>query len=195
MYAIINTSYFVGLIVMYVGIMNCIFAAHIEYRNISIPENCQPVQNPLILYYPDAYPPPILSHPMHALPLFCPTPCIPSTYSIPPHACPPPILSHPMHAFPLFYPTHACPPPILSHPCMPSPCSIPPHAYPPPYSIPAYAYPAPYSIPAHAYLPPTLSQPMHTLPYSIPAHTHPPPILSQPIHTSPILFHSLHVPP
>ena len=68
------------------------------------------MQNPLILYYPHAYPPLILSHPIHALPIFCPTPCMPSPYSVPPHAYPPPILSHPMHALPLFYPT----------PCMPS---------------------------------------------------------------------------
>ena len=154
--------------------MNCIFAAHIEYRNISTKKNCQPVQNPLILYYPHAYPPPILSHPMHALSLFCPTPCMPSPYSVPPHACPPP---------------------ILSHPCMSSPYSIPPHAYPPHYSIPAHAYPP------HAYPPPILSHSMHTLPlfypssctpspYSMPAYTHTPPYFIPP-HACPlsILLH------
>ena len=123
---------------MYVELANCIFTAHIEYRNISIQKNCQPVQNPLILYYPHAYPPPILSHPMHALPLFYPTPGMHS-----PCAIPPPVLSHPMHVLPLFYPTHACPPPILSHLM---------HAV------------SPYSILAHAHTPPILSQPMHTLP-------------------------------
>ena len=164
---------------MYVGTSEL---AHIEYRNISVQKNCQPVQNPLILYYPHAYPPPILSHPMHALPLLCPT-----------LSYPPPILSHPMHTLPLFYPTHACPPPILSHPCMPSLYSIPPHAYPPPCSNPAHAYPAPYSILAHAYTSHILSQLMHTLPlfypslytlspYSIPPHTCPPLILSHCMH-------------
>ena len=157
-------------------------------------KNCQPVQNLLILYYPHAYPPPILFHPMHALPLFCPTPCMPSPYSVPPHAYPPPILSHHthalplfcpshhMHALPLFCPAHACPPPILSHTRMPSP----------------------YSIPPHAYLPTILSHPMHTLPlfypnsctpshlfypslykpssYSILPHTCPPLILSHCMH-------------
>ena len=132
------------------------------------------MQNPLILYYPHAYPPPILSHPMHAVPLFCPTPCMPSPYSVPPHAFPPPILSHLMHALPVY---------ILSHPCMPSLYSIPPHACPPPYSIPAHAYPAPYSIPAHAYLPPILSHPMHTLALFYPSSCTPSPILSQTIHT------------
>ena len=113
--------------------------------------------------------------PMHTLPLFCSTPCMPSPCSVPPHACPSPILSHPMHALSLFDPTS----------CIPSP-----------YSIPAHAYPAPYSIPAHAYLAPILSQPMLTLPifypssctpspYSIPAYTHPPPILFYPIHVPP----------
>ena len=133
--------------------------------------------------------------PMHTLPLFCPTPCMPSSYSAP---------------------THACPPPILSRPRMPSPYSIPPHAYPPPYSIPAHAYPAPYSIPAPAYLPPILSHPMHTLPpilyhpmhtfplfyptpctpspYSIPAHAHPPLILPQPIHTLHLFYSTPYMP-
>ena len=70
---------------------------------------------------------------MHTLPLFYPTPCMPSPYSIPPHAypprysipahaCPPPILSQPMHTLPLLYPS----------PCIPSPYSIPAHAHPPP---------------------------------------------------------------
>ena len=95
--------------------MNCIFAAHIEYRNISIQKNCQPVQNPLTLYYPHAYPPPILSHP-----------CMPSPYSIPPHAYPPPY-SIPAHAYlpPYSIPPHA----------YPALYSIPAHAYLPPYSI------------------------------------------------------------
>ena len=115
---------------------------------------------------------------MHTLPLFCPTPCMPSPYSVSPHACSPPILSHLCMPSPLFYPT---------------PYSIPPHAYLPPYSIPPHAYPAPYSIPAHAYIPLILSHPMHTLPlfypslytpspYSIPPHTCPPLIPSHCIH-------------
>ena len=101
---------------------------------------------------------------MHTLPLFCPTPCIPFHYSIPPHA-------HPL--------------PILSHPCMPSPYSIPPHAYPPRYSIPAHAYPPPIlSHPMHTF-PLFYPTPCIPSPYSIPAHAHPPPILCQPIHTPP----------
>ena len=119
---------------------------------------------------------------MHTLPLFCPTPCMSSPCSIPPHGCYPSILS-----------THASPPPILSHSmhalplCYPSPCT-----------------PSPYSIPPHACHPTILSQPMHTLPllhstpcmhslysippnacpqptpvfYSIPAHAFPPNSLS-----------------
>ena len=77
---------------------------------------------------PHACPPPIPSHPMHALPLFYPTPCMPAPYSIPLHVCPPPILSHSMHALPPLYPTHVHPPPILSlfmHALplfLPSPC-------------------------------------------------------------------------
>ena len=92
--------------------------------------NCQPVQNPFTLYCPQAYPPPILSNPMHAHPLFYTTPCIPSPYSIPAHACPPPILSQSMHALPLFYPTLCIPssyslPAPTSHPSIlfySSPC-------------------------------------------------------------------------
>ena len=81
-------------------------------------KNCQPVQNPLILYCPHPYPPPILSNPMLALPLFYPIPCMPSPYSIPLHACPFPILFQPMHTLLLVYPSQ----------CTPSPYSIPPHA-------------------------------------------------------------------
>ena len=87
------------------------------------------MQNPLTLYCPLAYPPPILSHPMGALPLFYPpTPCMPSPYSISLQPCPPPILSQPMHTLPLFYPS-----PCIFHPssCMPSPYSIPACACPP----------------------------------------------------------------
>ena len=115
---------------------------HFCSPHISIQKNCQPVQNPLILYYPHAYPPHILSHPMHTLPLFYPTPCMPSPYSIHPmHALPYSI--PPMHALPLFYPTSCMPSPLF----YPSPCIL-----------------SPYSIPAHVYPPPILSQLMHTLP-------------------------------
>ena len=135
--------------------MNCIFAIHI-YRNISIQKNCQPVQNPLILYCPHAYPPPILSHPMHALPLFCPTPCMPSPYSVPL-----------MHILPLFYPAHACPSPILSQPI---------HTLPLFYSSPYMSLP--YSVPLHA-CPLLFSTSPHMPPqYSIPAHACPPNSLS-----------------
>ena len=170
--------------------MNCIFATYIYTEISQSKKNCQPVQNPLILYYPHAYPPPILSHPMHALPLFCPTPCMPSPYSIPPmyalplfyptHAYPTPILSQPMHTFPLFYPS----------PCIPSPYSIPPHAYPPPilsqlmHTLPLF-YPSlytpyPYSIPFLFYI--ILSHCMHILSCSLPAHTCHPSILFQLMH-------------
>ena len=166
--------------------MNCIFAAHIEYRNISIQKKLSACAKPPYLILPPcipspysvpphACPPPILSHPMHTLPLFCPTPCMPSPYSIPP-----------MHALPLFIPTSCIPPPysIPAHPSLlfyPSPC------IPSPYSIQPHAYPAPYSILAHAYLPPILSQLMHTLlPISIPAYTHP--ILFHPIHALPLFY-------
>ena len=116
------------------------------------------MQNPLALYCPRAYPLPILSHPMHALPLFHPTPCMPSPYSIPPHACPPPIPSHPMHALPLFYPT----------PSMPSPYSIPPEHF-LPLLYPTPCIPSPNSSPAYAHPLPILSQPTHATPvfYSI----------------------------
>ena len=108
------------------------------------------MQNPLTLYCPQAYPPPIPSHPMHALPLFYPSPCMSSPYSIPPmHTLPlfypthvhhPPILSHLMHALPLFHPSRLTSPYILSHlmhalplfypsPCTPSPYSIPAHIW------------------------------------------------------------------
>ena len=120
------------------------------------------MQNPLTLYCPWAYPPPILSYPMHALPLFYPTPCTLSPYSIPP-----------MHTLPLFYPTHAHPPPVLSHPCTPFPCFIPTHVYPllilsqPMHTLPLF-YPSPC-------MPSTNSIPTHTchpsiLFYCIPAH-------------------------
>ena len=142
LYAIISTSYFFGLIVIYLGTSELHFCSPHWIQKYLNPKNCQPVQNPLILYYPHAYPPPILSHPMHTLPLFYPA-----------HACPP-----------LFYPTHACPPPILSHLTH----TLPPILYQPMHTFPLF-YPSPsipssYSIPAHAYLPPILSQPMHTFP-------------------------------
>ena len=109
--------------------------------------------------------------PMHTLPLFCPTPCMPSPYSVPPHAYPPPILSRPTPCIPSPYPIppHACPPPILSRPCTPSPYSI-PTMHDLPLFCPTPCIPSPYSIPAHAYPPPILSQPMHTIPlfYSTP---------------------------
>ena len=105
------------------------------------------MQNPLILYYPHAYPPPILSHPIHALPLFypthaCPPPILsrlmhtlppysvpahayPAHYSIPSHAYLPPILSQPMHTFPLFYPSPCIPCPLFyASPYIPSPILI-----------------------------------------------------------------------
>ena len=139
----------------------------------------------------------------HTLPLFYPTPCMPSPYSIPPHGWPPPILStQPMHALPLFYPSS----------CMPSPYYIPACAHPPPilsHSMhvlplfyPSLCTPSPYSIPAHAHPPPIGSQPMHTLPLfypnpcmsshnSIPAHTHPPSIIFHPMHALSIFFPTL----
>ena len=92
---------------------------------------------------PHAHPPPIPSHPMHALPLFHGTPCMPSPYSIPR-----------MHTLPLFYPTS----------CMPSPYSIPFHACPPPIlSQPMQTLPlfcAILSSPCHPHI---LSQPMHAI--------------------------------
>ena len=85
-----------------------------------------------------ACPSPILSQPMHALPLFYPSPCMPSPYAIPlyRYACPLPILSHPMHVLPLFYPS----------PCTLSLYSILAHAHPslhkpPQYSILFYSSP------------------------------------------------------
>ena len=183
--SICNYQYFIfrWFDVMDVETSELHFAAHIEYRNISIQKNCQPVQNPHILHDPHAYPPPILSHPMHALPLFCPTPCMPSPYSI-----------SPMHALPLFYPMSFIPTPLF----YPSPCIPCPLFYPSP------CIPSPYSIPPHAYPPPILSQLMHThlfypslytpSPYSIPPHTCPPFILSH--YACPLLFSiSPHMPP
>ena len=128
---------------------------------------------------------------MHTLPLFYPTPCMPSPYSIPPHGCPPlfylptpcmppysipahawppPILSQPMHTLPLFYST----------PCMPSPNSIPAYAHHPPIIFhpmhvqslfyPTLCMPSLYSIPPNACPLLVLSQPMHVL--LAPCHKH-----------------------
>ena len=163
--------------------MNCIFAALIEYRNISIQKKLSACAKTLILYYPHAYPPPILRHPMHALPLFYPTscipsplfypsPCIPSPYSIPAHAYAPPTLSHPMHTLPVFYPSSCTPSPysmpaythptlFYSTPCMPSLYSIPPiHAL--LYSIPPYVCPLLFST-SHTCIPSILFHLMHAL--------------------------------
>ena len=142
--------------------------------------------------------------PIHTLPLFCPTPCMLTPYSVPPNAYNPPSLSHPMHALPLFYPAHACPPPILSHPmhtlplfyptpCMPSPYSIPPYACPPPilshlmHALPLF-YPKP-CIPCPLFYPSSCTP----SPYSIPAYTPSP--YSIPPNTCPplILFHCMHI--
>ena len=98
----------------------------------------------LPLFYPaHVYLPPILSHPMYAFPLFYPTPCIPSPYSIPAHAYPPPILSQLMHTLPLFYPSLYTP----------SPYSIPFH--------PIHALPLFY--PSVCMSSPVLYQPTHAL--------------------------------
>ena len=125
--------------------------------------------------------------PMHTLPLFCPTPCMPSPYSIPP-----------MHALPLFYPTHACPPPILSHfmHTLPPILSQAMHTLPPilsqhmhtfPLVYPTPCIPSPYSMTGHAHLPPILSQPIHTLPlfYATPYMPSP---YSIPLYACPLLF-------
>ena len=187
-YPIISTPYFVGLILMYVGTSELHFCSLHWYRNISIQKTVSLCKTPLSYVTP-----------MHTLPLFCPTPCMPSPYSVPPHACPAPILSHPMHALPLFCPT----------PCMPSPYSVPPHACPPPYFIPPMHTLPPILSQAMHTLPPILSQPMHTFPlfyptpcilspipsqlmhtspYSIPAYAHPPPILFHPINDLPLFY-------
>ena len=97
---------------------------------------------------------------MHALPLFHPTLCMPSPYSIPPHACLPPIPSHPVHALPLFHPT----------PCMPSSYSIPLHACPPILSQPMHTILLFY--PAHACHLQLYPSPCTPSPYSLPAHTY-----------------------
>ena len=71
-----------------------------------------------------AYLPPILSHPMHTLPLFYPSSCTPSPYSIPAYTHPPPILFHPIHALPfLFYPTVCMSSPVLYQPTHATPLS------------------------------------------------------------------------
>ena len=186
-------------------LMNCIFAANIEYRNLNQKKLSACAKPPYVILPPCipspysvppyAYPPAILSHPMHALPLFCPTPCMPSPYSIPPMhtlplfyrtSCIPSLLFYPTSCIPslLFYPT-SCIPSLLFYP---SPCIPSPLLYPSP------CIPSPYSIP-----------PMHTLPLfylssctpspcSIPAYTHPPPILIQPMHAL-SLFYSTHTCP
>ena len=140
----------------------------------------------------------------HTLPLFYPTPCMSSPYSIPLHACPPPILSQSVHTLPLFYPT----------PCMSSPYSIPTHAHPTPilsqpmHTLPLF-YPTPCmpsrnSIPAHVHPPPILFHFMHAFslcysilcmpsPYSLPAHTSHPsiPFHCMPNHACPSTCNSL----
>ena len=141
-----------------------------DKAKISGAKNCQPVQNPLTLYCPPAYPPPILSHPMHTLPLLYPTPRIPSPYFIPLQ-----------HTLPLLYPTPAHPPPIRSHTAMlalplfyRSPCTL------SPYSIPPYA--CPIFILSHPMLALSLFYP--TLCMSSPSPHKPPQnsILFQPVH-------------
>ena len=86
----------------------------------------------LPLFYPThAHPSPILSHPMHTLPLFYPSPCIPcplfypssctpSPYCITAYTHPPPILSHsclilshPVHVLSRSLPANTCYPSIL----------------------------------------------------------------------------------
>ena len=132
---------------------------------------------------------------MHTLPLFYPTPWMPSPYSIHPlHACPLPISSHLMHPLPLFY----------YRPCPPSPYSILPHACPlpilsqPMHAIPQFypspCMPSPYSIPAHAHPHPILSQPMHALSLFYPTLCCPLPILLQPTQDTPVLYSILFQP-
>ena len=176
---ICNYQYFifVGLIVTDVGTSELHFCSLHWIQKYLNPKKLWPVQNPLILYYPHAYPPAILSHPMHALPLFCFTPCMPSPCSV----------SH-MHALPLFYPTSFIPFPLFYlSPCIPCLLFYPSPCIPSPYSIPPYAYPAPHSIliPAHAYLPLFYPTPCIPFPHSIPAHAHSPLIPSQPYTPSP----------
>ena len=128
--------------------MNCIFAAHIEYRNISIPK-------PPYLILPPCIPSPYSIAAMHTLPLFYPKLCIPSPHLIPVHAHPLPILSQPIHTLPLFYST----------PYMPSPYSIPLYACPLLFSTSPHMPPQ-YSIPAHAC-------PPNSLPYEPGNHVSP----------------------
>ena len=135
-------------------------------------------------------PPPILSHPMHALPLFYLIPCIPSPYSIPfhaypapysipPHAYHPPILSQLMHTRPLFYPSS----------CTPSPYSIPPHTC-PALILSHCIYICPLLFSTSPHMPPL---------YSIPAHACPPNYLSHepgrhvsPLTSENVAFESAH---
>ena len=118
---------------------------------------------------PHACPPPILSRPfmpspysvppMHALPLFYPTSCIPS---------------------PLFYPSPCIPCPLFyPSSCTPSPYSIPAYTHPAPILFHCIAYmPSFYSIPLYA-CPLLFSTSPHMPPqYSIPAHACPPNSLS-----------------
>ena len=152
-YAIISTSYFVGLIVMYVGTSELHFCS---------PHWIQKYLNPTKLSV-CAKPPYLILPPCIPCFLFYPSPCIPSPYSIPSPCIPSPY-SIPSHAYPAPYsiPAHA----------YPAPYSIPAHAYPAPYSIiiPSPCIPSPYSIPPHAYAPPILSQLMHTFPLFYPTH-------------------------
>ena len=161
-------------------VASVLYAQHFSFSRA---KNWQPVQNPTTFYCPQSYPPPILSHSMHTLPLFYPSPCMTSrisshlmhalplfyprpctpSYSIPPHACSLPILSHSMHALPLFYPS----------PCTPSPYSIPAHALPPPIIFhpmqslslfyPTLCMPSSYSFPANTSHPSMLFYSSHCL--------------------------------
>ena len=109
--------------------------------------------------------------PMHTLPLFCPTPCMPSPYSIPPmHALPYSI--PPMHTLPLFYPAS----------CIPWPLFYPSSCIPCPLFYPSSCTPSPYSIPPHTCPPLFLSHCMHVCSCSLPAHTCHPSILFQLMH-------------
>ena len=153
------TRTFSHMIYVRYWLVNCIFVADIEYRNISIQKKKLSAC---------AKPPYLILPPCIPSPLFCPAPCMPSPYSVPPYACPPPILSHRMHALPLFYPT----------PCIPSPYSIPAYTHLPPILFhPIHALPLFYPtvcmlllFSTSPHMPPQCSIPAHACPTNSLSH-------------------------
>ena len=148
------------------------------------------------------YPPSILPHLMHTLPVFSLTPCIPSPYSPSPRAYPPTIVPHPEHTLFLFYLILCIPSTYCTSsraytlllfyliPCIPSPTSS--RAYPPPVlPHPVHTLPLFYLIPCIPFPCSTLfrSHPPPALLYISPHAYPPPPSTLSHAHSTPVPFY------